>query len=291
MRKVSVDPVAAADTAAPLAHRAVATLPQQGTDRLRWLQRTVGNRATASLLRQSAICDREPEAAAPSQVQHRPGEPDQFAGALRAAIVARNGAAAARTPPGVSSRNPDPETEQAEDEEIVTRSCSVSTGPTYTPSGTIPVTTTGGRKRATFSFASTFKNASWWEFWSSADAACCEVRQYIKWDKAFHDWNGGPPHSGFPSASSYGTWYEDRDTSDKRYGHRGGVHSDPIAGGGDEYTTNGVRDQANGDQYNGRDAPGGPTAMTGQFQFRLGVIDSCNSNTTKASSPVITVNW
>ena len=120
---------------------------------------------------------------------------------------------------------------------------------------------------------------------------CCEVRQYIKWDSAFQTWKGGPPHSGFPSSATADTWYEDRDTSDKRYGHRSGTHSDPIAGCGDEYLTGGTRDQANGDTYCGRDAPGGPTAMTGKFQFQLKVIDPCNSDAVKKSSSIITINW
>lgn len=174
---------------------------------------------------------------------------------------------------------------------MVTRECSVASGPSYAPTGTIPVTTTGGRKQASFDFAATFNDSSWWQFWSSADPSCCEVRQYIRWDSAFQSWRGGPPHSGFPSTSPANVWIEDRDSADKRYGHRSGVHSDPIAGGGDEYTLGGVRDQAHGDHYNGRDAPGGPSTMTGQFQFKLAVVDTCNGDAEKATSPVITVNW
>jgi hypothetical protein len=117
------------------------------------------------------------------------------------------------------------------------------------------------------------------------------VRQYIKWDKAYQDEKGGPPHGGFPSSATYGTWYEDRDNADKRYGHRSGTHSDPIAGGGDEYTTGGVRDQAHGDHYNGRDAPNGALSRTGTWDFKLEVIDTCNANAVKATSSVITVNW
>lgn len=165
--------------------------------------------------------------------------------------------------------------------------CQVTAGPTYSPSGSIPVTLTGGRKRATFKMTAAF----------GAGAAgghvpsCCQVRQYIKWDKAFHTWRGGPPHGGFPATSTQDTWYEDRDSRDKRYGHRSGPHSDPIAGCGDEYKTGGVLDQKNGDRYCGRDTPSGPKAMTGAFFFQLKVVDACNGDAVKASSAPITVNW
>jgi hypothetical protein len=102
---------------------------------------------------------------------------------------------------------------------------------------------------------------------------------------------GGPPHSGFPASTPPDTWIEDRDTSDMRYGHRSGPHSSPIANGGDEYTTNGVQDQAFGDTYNGRDSPNGPVTDVGKWFFRLDVIDRCNNDSVKASSSVITLKW
>ena len=210
---------------------------------------------------------------------------------LRAAVAARNPRGIEE---GLTTRNPEPDDAAVDDEELVTRSCGVASGPTYTPSGNIPVTNSGSRKSAPFTMAATFSSqtSSWWEFWrSDLSPACCEVRQYIKWDKAFQDYNGGPPHSGFPSGSSHGIWYEDRDTSDKRYGHRSGPHSDPIGGGGDEYTTGGVQDQANGDTYAARDTPAGPTSLTGQYKFKLEVIDTCDASHVKARSPDITIDW
>lgn len=164
--------------------------------------------------------------------------------------------------------------------------CGVASGPTYTPTGSVPVATTGGRKRASFTFAAKFNSDA-----STGEVpGCCQVRQYIKWDSKFHTWRGGPPHSGFPSGASADTWIEDRDTADKRYGHRSGTHSDPIAGG-DEYLLAGVRNQAAGDTYRGSDSPGGPTSMVGKFFFRLDVIDVSNSNAVKASSSTITIDW
>jgi hypothetical protein len=121
--------------------------------------------------------------------------------------------------------------------------------------------------------------------------ACCEVRQYIKWNQAYQTWRGGPPHAGFPSTATFDTWYEDRDASDKRYGHRSGPHSDPIAGCGDEYMTGGTRDQANGNTYCGSDSPGTGAPAGATYNFQLKVIDTCNGNAEKARSSVITVNW
>jgi hypothetical protein len=166
--------------------------------------------------------------------------------------------------------------------------CEVNSGPSYSPSGTIPVTVIGGRKRAQrFSLAATFTT----DAATGKAPSCCWVRQMIKWDTAFHNSSGGPPHSGFPSSTPPNTWIEDRDTADKRYGHRSGPHSDPVAGCGDEYKTGSSQDMANGDTYCGKDSPTGPTAMTGQFQFQLQVIDTCNGDAVKASSSVITINW
>ncbi len=180
---------------------------------------------------------------------------------------------------------------------IQTRSvCNPTTGPVYSTAGVVPVSNAGGVKSAPFTFSAKFQKAPAPKgkgkgATTSTLPSCCQVRQYIKWDQAFATYNGGPPHSGFPSNAKPGRWYEDRDDQDKRYGHRAGVHSDPIAGGGDEYTTGGVQDQANGDTYNGRDTPSGPAALTGQWQFKLAAIDSCDANKCKGPTQIITINW
>lgn len=148
----------------------------------------------------------------------------------------------------------------------------------------IPLTTlANGNKKARFSLGATFGGST---------ARCCEVRQYIRWDQRFHTRAGGPPHSGFPSSATYDNWYEDRDTADKRYGHRGGPHADPRPSCGDEYLDSaGARDQANGTRYCGRDGPEGFSTDVGQWQFQLRVIDTCHGGSEKASSPIITVRW
>jgi hypothetical protein len=174
------------------------------------------------------------------------------------------------------------------------RNCSVASGPSYSPTGTIPVTTSGGRKSASFTFAATFTtNAR-----AGSVPSCCSVRQYIKWDRAYHGWHGGPPHGGFPSSATFDTWYEDRDGTDGlRYGHRSGPHCVPTAHCGNEYKTGATQDMASGDTYCGSDFPGGAAtnaagaARTGHYYFQLKVIDTCNADAEKASSSVIDVDW
>lgn len=165
--------------------------------------------------------------------------------------------------------------------------CAVASGPAYSPTGKIPVKESGSVKSAPFSFSARFATSSG----ARSEPRCCEVHQYIRWSKAFQEWRGGPPHSGFPSSSTFDTWYEDRDSSDKRYGHRSGPYSDPIGGCGDEYLSGKARDMAKGDTYCGKDRPSGPSAMKGKFEFQLKVVDVCNSDAVKATSSVITVDW
>jgi hypothetical protein len=163
----------------------------------------------------------------------------------------------------------------------------VSSGPAYNSAGTVGLITTPTRKSAPFTFGATMKT----DALKGTVPGSCSVRQYIRWDKDFADYRGGPPHAGFPSGTAFGTWIEDRDQNDKRYGHRSGPHSDPIAGGGDEYTLAGVQNQADGDVYKGRDTPGGPAAMKGKFDFQLKAIDTNNGDAVKGQSSVITVAW
>jgi hypothetical protein len=161
----------------------------------------------------------------------------------------------------------------------------VASGPSYAQTGTIPVTTSGGRKKARMDFTAKFTN----DTAKFQAARCCEVHQFIKWDSVYHKANGGPPHSGFPSSAAADTWIEDRDKKDKRYGHRTDAHSDPGSGCFDEYKSGGARDQANGDEYCGNDSPG--TSRPGQFQFQLKAVDVCKSNAEIASSSVVTIDW
>ncbi len=257
------------------------------------LQRTLGNQAVQRLLEENRGKGKDDSTAL--QAQPAAGAIGRSATAAGATstrnvsgdvsqdeVVTTNGTPAPA--PGATPASPPPPAAPS----TADGQCYVNSGPTYTPSGAIPVTTSGGRKRATFSMAATFGTAL--VTVPPRRPRCCEVRQYIKWDSAFHTWRGGPPHSGFPSSATANTWYEDRDTSDKRYGHRSGPHSDP-APGFDEYLTGGTQDQANGDTYRGSDAPGGPASMVGQFQFQLKVIDTCNGDAVKASSGIITINW
>jgi hypothetical protein len=173
--------------------------------------------------------------------------------------------------------------------------CVVSSGPAYNFAGTVPVNHKGGRKRAPFAFSAAFEQtppgAGEGSYAPSAQASCCQVTQMIKWDRAYAHWHGRPPHGGFPASAAADTWIEDRDPRHKRYGHRNDAYTDPQRDCVDEYTTDGKLNMENGDTYCGKDFPDGPEAMTGQYQFRLLVIDTCNGEALKGSSGVITVNW
>jgi len=126
-----------------------------------------------------------------------------------------------------------------------------------------------------------------------AKPSCCEVRQFIKWDKVAEKANSGPPHKGFPSSTKADTWIEDRNLNDtQRYGHRSGPFSALSDDCFDRYTSGTTRDDANGDTYCGADSPDGPKRlMKGKYQFRLDAVDTCNGNAVKASSSVITLDW
>jgi hypothetical protein len=108
-------------------------------------------------------------------------------------------------------------------------------------------------------------------------ASCCEVRQFIQWDAAYAAAGpGGPPHGGFPAGTAAGTWIEDRDGADTRYGHRTGPHS--ALGAIDQYFDNtGRANAAFGHIYRGRDAPG-THRHAGHWRFLVRVIDVCNGN-------------
>ena len=167
----------------------------------------------------------------------------------------------------------------------------VSVQPTYSPSGTINATTSGGRKSASFTFSAEFEH----DPNNGIFASCCEVRQQIQWDAAaqasFNAIHGGNvPHGGFPAGHAVDTWIEDRDSADDRYGRRSGTHSAP--GAGDQYLdSTGTQDQANGTRYEGSDSPGGPTTLAGTWQFRLFVVDVCNGGRRISNIDTVTVNW
>ena len=112
-------------------------------------------------------------------------------------------------------------------------------------------------------------------------ATCCEVRQWIWWSKD-SDSHNYPARRGRPAE----TWSEDRDTSDKRYGHRAGVHSEEIDI--NKYTDDAGRDALLcGTKYHGEDTPSRPEP--GVSKFKLSVIDVCNGDVEKAVTDVIEV--
>ena len=164
--------------------------------------------------------------------------------------------------------------------------CEMASGPTYSPTGSLPVTFTGGQARASFDMAASFVN----DPANNKLPSCCHVRQYIKWDQAFATWRGGPPHAGFPASTAPNTWIEDRGPDDtERYGYRWGPHSAPFPNCGDEYKTGARRDTANGDRFCGNDQPFVPDDAEGQFKFQLVVYDSPGRPVARSS--VISIDW
>jgi hypothetical protein len=150
----------------------------------------------------------------------------------------------------------------------------------------IPVTFSGGRANASFDMNASFVN----DPENGKLPSCCHVRQYIKWDQAFADFRGGPPHAGFPASTPPNTWIEDRGPADtERYGYRSGPHSVPFPDCGDEYKTGARRDMANGDRFCGNDQPFVPDTADGQFKFQLVVFDSPGRPVARSS--VISVTW
>jgi len=228
------------------------------------LQRTIGNQAVLGLLQarhhSSEVASRGPHSAQPKGCTRKPdkGTPD----------------------PGKQAPKPERPKSSA-------GNCSVASGPSYSPSRTIPVTDYGSFKTASFNMAATLTTDSA----KNSKPSCCEIRQFIRWDKTAHKANGGPPHEGFPSSAKADTWIEDRTRDDKRYGHRSGPHSDLSDDCYNKYTTGKTRDDSNGNTYCGSDNPSVHPDMKGQYQFRLDVVDTCNKDATKASSSVITVDW
>lgn len=146
-------------------------------------------------------------------------------------------------------------------------------GPTYRATTSLSPPVVGGRQDAAFRFEAEFAD----DPANGLYASCCEVRQFIQWDAAYAAAGpGGPPHGGFPAATPAGTWIEDRDTADTRYGHRTGPHS--ALGRGDEYIDNtGQRNAAFGHLYRGRDHPGS-VRNAGHWRFMVRAYDVCNGN-------------
>ena len=165
----------------------------------------------------------------------------------------------------------------------------VKSGPTYSPSGNVATTVAGGRETAHFAFTAEFED----DPANSLFLSCGELRQYIRWDATAAASFGasGVPHGGFPAGSAAGTWIEDRDSANKRYGHRSGLFSDPQSF--DQYLdSTGARNQAFGHEYEGDDTPGGPTAaMAGVWEFAIQCVDVCNNDTPIGGNNYIRIAW
>jgi len=166
-----------------------------------------------------------------------------------------------------------------------TKKAKLKSGPTYTPSGTIKATKSGGKKKAAFKLSAEFEN----DPKNGFEPSYGEVRQYIQWTKAADI----PNHAGFKPAASYSakTWYEDRDDVGKRYGHRSGAYSECISINHYE-DKKGKQDCANGEVFKGEDTPiDGSGAKTGEWKFELRAVDTSDGNKEIGTPASVTVDW
>lgn len=161
----------------------------------------------------------------------------------------------------------------------------LKSGPTYTPGGTIAATKSGGQKSAAFDLSAEFENDSAHDI----NPACGEVRQYIQWTSDADI----PNNAGFRPkiAFSANTWYEDRDTAGKRYGHRSGTYSE-CASINHYVDTRGSEDCDKGEVFKGHDAPiDGSGAKTGKWNFELRAVDACDGDKEIGTPATVTVDW
>ncbi|MDB5026443.1 MAG: hypothetical protein JWO66_132 [Candidatus Eremiobacteraeota bacterium] len=210
---------------------------------------------------------------------------------LRTADTAKSSAASAgldedvsQTPapaPGVTPPSPPPPTTAPAG---ATKKAKLKSGPTYTPSGTIKATKSGGQKTASFDLSVEFEN----DTAHGIDPASGEVHQYMMWTKA----DETPNHAGFRPKSGFSanTWYEDRDSVGKRYGHRTGSYAECASS--NHYTDkDGTENCASGAVFAGLDTPtDGSGAKTGLWKFELRAYDTANGNGL-GTPAAVTVDW
>jgi hypothetical protein len=164
-----------------------------------------------------------------------------------------------------------------------TKKAELKSGPTYSPSGTIKAKTEGGIKKAVFDLSAEFKH----DPANNIDASLGEIRQYIRWTK-----DPPPRNDGFKPAADYSanTWYEDRDSAGKRYGHRSGTHAECVDI--NHYEDSAAKfDCAAGAVYKGHDEPKGATSRTGEWQFELKAIDRGNGDKQIGTTATVNVAW
>jgi hypothetical protein len=157
--------------------------------------------------------------------------------------------------------------------------CKMKSGPTYSPSGTIKASKSGGKKKAAFDLSAEFEGA---------DASGCEIRQFILWTKAADI----PKNGAFSPAASFSenTWYEDRDAAGKRYGHRTGGFAECVSI--NQYEDAAAKqDCAKGAVFKGKDAPvDGSGAKTGEWQFKLKAVDTSDGSDV-GTAATVTIDW
>ena len=190
-----------------------------------------------------------------------------------------------QSPPGTASKKVHSKSAEARKAPGPARRCKMKSGPTYSPSGTIEAMKSGGGKKASFGLSAEFEN----DPVKGPDPVCCEIRQYILWTKAADV----PRTAAFKPTASFkdNTWYEDRDPSGKRYGHRSGPYAECVDINHYEDAA-AKRDCTKGLVYSGRDRPkDGSGAKTGEWKFNLKVVDTCDAEKPMGVTAAVTVDW
>jgi RHS repeat-associated protein len=156
--------------------------------------------------------------------------------------------------------------------------CGLKTGPEYYVStvwggGSVGIGGTSVPKGTKFHWHAEFLNDA------THDPKCCEVRQLISWNRGPFGQNT-VPHAGFPPWAQPGTWLEDRNEFNKRYGRRTGPYAQPSL------------NDITGNEYHSDDQPNGTGTVPGfAFRFRLIVVDVCQGGKRIFTSKTITVNF
>lgn len=224
-------------------------------------------------------------------------------GASPPRIISRNPGAEVPTGNEIVSQTPSPTPSPAPAPAPAppAQKCTVTSEPSYSPSGKIPVTTTGGRKQARFNFSASFGEAHGalkrlglglrtgastgagigayflgvgalpgaligGLIGGIAGLAGSDSATSCCEVRQFIKWDAtsAAAMGGVPhSGFPAGTPAGTWIEDRDTAGTRYGRRTGPFSalGLGDQYTTNGVADAAKGNKYEGRDGPGGPAAM------------------------------
>lgn len=167
------------------------------------------------------------------------------------------------------------------------KDCMIKSPPTFSPTGPIKGRDwLQGGQIAAFYFSAEFVH----DPEKGHCAWCCEARYMISWTPY-----ATPDHPGFRPADAFESkkWYEDRNSEDKRIGHRIGPYAPSERQRNWSYTDSDGKtyDLFAGTKFNGEDAPyWNQKGIKGSWMFQIIIRDVCKQED-RAQSPILTVNW